>query len=131
MGTDKELWFYNCAVAIAPVTDLELFIDRLTYSLFGDINVPLIGSDSAVLKKTSPVHNVERIRIPLLLVHGRKDYNVPVEHTEIMDEALRKAGKSAKVLYLDEGDHFLSRASDRLTTLKALENFLRSTYPSP
>lgn len=124
MGAVKEPELYRCAVAIAPVTDLVLLRDRLAYFTFSDVNIPPIGTDSDVLEKTSPAHNAERIRIPLLLVHGRKDYTVPVAHTEKMDEALRKAGKHAEVLYLDEADHYLSRANDRLATLKALEKFL-------
>jgi len=126
MGAVKEPELYRCAVAIAPVTDLELLIERYNNFLFSDINVPRIGTDSAKLVKNSPVQNVERIRIPLLLVHGRKDYTVPVAQTEVMDKALRKAGKPAEVLYLEEADHYLSRGRDRLDTLKAVEKFLSS-----
>jgi dipeptidyl aminopeptidase/acylaminoacyl peptidase len=126
MGAVKEPDLYHCAVAIAPVTDLELLIERINNSIFGDANIPRIGSDSAVLEKTSPARNVDRIHIPLLLVHGRKDYTVPVAHTEKMAEALKKAGKPVEVIYLDEADHFLSHGDDRLTALKALEKFLTS-----
>jgi dipeptidyl aminopeptidase/acylaminoacyl peptidase len=126
MGAVKEPDLYHCAVAIAPVTDLELLIERINNSIFGDAHIPRIGSDSAVLEKTSPARNVDRIHIPLLLVHGRKDYTVPVAHTEKMAEALKKAGKPVEVIYLDEADHFLSHGDDRLTALKALEKFLTS-----
>ena len=121
MGAVKEPSLYRCAVAIAPVTDLPLLIERLHEFYFGDLNIPRIGTDSEVLEKTSPARNTDRIRIPLLLVHGRKDYTVPVAHTERMEEALRKAGKPVEVLYLDNADHYLSRGDDRLAALRALD----------
>ena len=126
MGAVKEPKLYRCAVAVAPVTDLELLIERLNSFYFGDLNIPRIGSDSAVLKQTSPVRNADLIQIPILLIHGRKDYTVPVAHTERMEDALKKAGKLSEVIYLKDGDHFLSHADDRLTTLKGIEKFLSS-----
>jgi dipeptidyl aminopeptidase/acylaminoacyl peptidase len=131
MGVVKEPDLYCCAIAIAPVTDLELLIENLEHFAFGDLNVPRIGTDVGVLRKTSPARNAEHIRVPLLLVHGRKDYTVSVAHTEIMVSALRKAGKKAEVLFLDEADHFLSRGDDRIATLKAMEEFLVANFPAP
>lgn len=131
MGAVKEPGLYRCAAAVAPVADLKLLVDDSWHYLFSDVNVPRIGTDTAILEKTSPAHNAERIRIPLLLVHGRKDYTVPVEHTVRMAEALQKAGKPAEVVFLDQADHFLSRGSDRLATLKALEKFLAANLAAP
>lgn len=131
IGAVREAGLYRAAAAIAPVTDLNLLIETNRDFLFSDINRPRIGSDAAILEKTSPASNVDRIRIPLLLVHGRKDYTVPVAQTERMAEALSKAGKPFELVYLDEGDHYLSRADDRLATLKALEKFLASNLAKP
>lgn len=124
MGAVKEPELYRAAAAIAPVTDLNQLIDQNWDFLFSDLNTPRIGTDKAILDKTSPARNAESIKIPLLLVHGRKDYTVPVNHTENMATALRKANKPFELVYLEEGDHYLSRSNDRLTTLKALEKFL-------
>jgi dipeptidyl aminopeptidase/acylaminoacyl peptidase len=124
MGAVKEPDLYRAAVAIAPVTDLPIFIERTKGFLFGDLNVPRIGSDQDQLIKTSPDRNADRIRMPILMVHGRRDYTVPVIQTELMEKALKNAGNPAQVLYLDEADHFLSRASDRTATLNAMEIFL-------
>ncbi len=124
MGAIKEPNLYSCAAAIAPVTDLVQHIDSMHNFLFSDLNQPRIGMDKDVLIKTSPAHNAAQIRIPILLVHGRKDYTVPVEQTELMATALTKSAKSFNVIYLPDGDHYLSHAHDRLETLSALEKFL-------
>ena len=124
MGVVKEPDLYRCAAAIAPVTDLNLLLDSNWKMLFADVNLPRIGTDPAVLERTSPARNAGRIRVPLLLVHGRSDAIVPVEQTETMVDALAKAARPYELLYLDQADHVLSRSDDRIATLKALEAFL-------
>lgn len=129
MGAVKEPALYRAAVAIAPVTDLNLLVEDWGKLLFGDVNVPRIGTDPNRLEQTSPDRQAERIRVPLLLIHGRKDFTVPVIHTERMAEALTKAGKTAEVIYLADADHYLSRGADRLAALSALEKFLAAQLP--
>lgn len=124
MGLVREPDLYRAAVAFAPVTDLGTLIYSQYSYLFGDLNIPQIGGDQDKLSALSPTKRADRIQKPVLLVHGRKDYTVPVEHTELLSEALRKAGKTSQTIYLDEGDHYLSRGEDRLRFLKALEAFL-------
>ena len=124
MGAVKEPTLYRAAIAIAPVTDLPTFVDRLYDFVFWGKSVASIGTDKALLVRTSPARNADKIMIPTLLIHGRKDYTVPVEQTEQMEKALKKADKSAQVLYLDEANHFLSRPDDRIAALKAIEKFL-------
>lgn len=127
MGLVKEPGLYRGAVAFAPVTDLRTLIDDQNQFIFGDINLPQIGTDSKQLDETSPAQQAHRITKPVLLVHGRKDYTVSAHQTELMAAALKKADKQAQTIYLEEGDHFLSRGEDRLTFLRALETFLAST----
>jgi dipeptidyl aminopeptidase/acylaminoacyl peptidase len=124
MGLAKEPGLYRAGAAFAPVTDLSTLVEDQWRYVFGDLNLPQIGGNSKQLEQTSPARLAERITAPVLLVHGRKDFTVPVLHTELMTSALKKAGKPATTLYLDEGDHYLSRGDDRLAWLKALDGFL-------
>ncbi len=124
MGVAREPTLYRCAVDIAPVTDLLTLVEDEQASLFGDLNLPQIGGYGGALEKTSPLYLAAGIQRPVLLVHGRKDYTVPVQHTEAMSRALMKAGKPAQTVLLDEADHYFTRAADRVTLLRALESFL-------
>lgn len=125
MGLIKEPVLYRAAVAFAAVTDLLTLVDDQRGYVFGDLNLPqIVKGSGATLEETSPAQQATRIIQPVLLLHGRKDYTVPVLHTELMERALKRAGKPVQAIYLDEADHYLSRAEDRLTLLKALEAFL-------
>lgn len=124
MGVAREPTLYRCAAAFAPVTDLLTFVDDQQSYVFGDLNLPQIGQYGTTLEQTSPARLVDRIVRPVLLVHGRKDYTVPVQHTEMMVRAMSKAGKSVQVVYLDDADHYLARTADRLRLLQTLQAFL-------
>jgi dienelactone hydrolase len=65
----------------------------------------------------------DRIRQPVLLVHGTLDMITPVEHTVWMEQALREAGnRQVRVELIDRMGHFCELASlgyqfDRVTGL--------------
>ncbi|HIV70696.1 MAG TPA: S9 family peptidase [Candidatus Aquabacterium excrementipullorum] len=128
MGVVKTPDLYRCAVSFAGVSDL---IDLWNYKadFFGgaeamDVQLGNAWRDRDRLRATSPALQAERIKAPILLVHGTADRTVPYEQSEDMANALRKAGKPYEFITLDEGDHYLRLNSHSLTFFKALERFL-------
>ena len=131
MGAVKEPNLYACAAAFAPVTNLSQLVARLYEFRFSDINIPMISGGQS-LDATSPDENAEKIRAPILLMHGRKDFTVPVEHTESMERALHRANKPVEAIYLDEADHYFAVSGDRKAWLSALQKFLAANLgPNP
>jgi dipeptidyl aminopeptidase/acylaminoacyl peptidase len=53
----------------------------------------------------SPDRIANRIRIPVFLSAGHEDEIAPVEHTEMMEAALRKAGVPVETLYFRNEGH--------------------------
>lgn len=124
MGVIREPDLYRCAAAFAPVADLNKFIGDRQRFAFRDFNLPRIKPVDQDIDETSPVENADKIKVPVLLMHGRKDFNVPVEHSERMERALKHAGKRVEAIYLENADHYFAAATDRLAWLTALERFL-------
>jgi len=61
-------------------------------------------ADAALLHELSPLHQVDHIAAPLLVVHGGNDTNVPLVEAEQIVEALRERGASPGfLLFPDEG----------------------------
>ena len=119
------------AVSMAGVTDLSRRLDRAQRSRLADLNLPRYDSDPAAVEANSPLLHADRIRIPVLLAHGRRDFTVPVEDTERMEDALKAAGKRVQAIYFDDDDHYLFREEDRIAYLKALAQFLAENLSSP
>jgi dipeptidyl aminopeptidase/acylaminoacyl peptidase len=121
---------YACAASINGVSDLPQLIDSqrrrggnesgaLAYWL-DHIGSP---SDPKVASK-SPARSASTFRAPVLLMHGREDAIVPLQQSQLMAEALGKAGKPATFVVLDGEDHWLSRSTTRIQVLHSLEDFL-------
>ncbi|HET6259368.1 MAG TPA: prolyl oligopeptidase family serine peptidase, partial [Pseudonocardia sp.] len=53
----------------------------------------------------SPIHRVDRITAPLLVVHGLHDTNVPIAEAQQMVDALRERGASPGFLLFDDEGH--------------------------
>ena len=127
MGVVKEPTLYACAAAFAPVSDIDDFLHRIRQFAFKDINLPRVVNDKSDTDAISPSENAAKIRVPVLLMHGNKDFTVPVEQSQVMERALKRAGKQVEAIYLDGADHYFSQGSDRVAWLTALEMLLGST----
>jgi dipeptidyl aminopeptidase/acylaminoacyl peptidase len=68
----------RCAVSFAGVTDLEQLKIHARFFELGELSVARIQSGPA-LKENSPIRQVEKIGVPLLIVHGDADRSVRID----------------------------------------------------
>ncbi len=114
---------YRCAVSIGGIVDPEM--QRQILMATGNTEARKeIGTDREKLERDSPLKNAQKINIPVLLVHGTKDWQVQVDHTDAMSDALEKYKKPHKAVLIKNANHDLERRSDRLTLLREVEDFL-------
>lgn len=67
-----------------------------------------------MLRRLSPIHKIDRVTAPTLVLHGANDTNVPVSEAEQVVESLRKRDVPVEyVLFPDEG-HGFRRAHNRI-----------------
>ena len=66
---------------------------------------------------------------PILLLHGKDDTVVPIEQSETMESALRRAGKPVEFVKMNNEDHWLSREETRVDMLKAAVAFVEKHNP--
>ncbi|WP_444884171.1 alpha/beta hydrolase family protein [Microbulbifer sp. PSTR4-B] len=107
---------YKCAAGYVGVYDLEMMYKK------GDIKrrdrglaylKRELSKDKNFLRENSPIHNTDKLNIPLFIIHGEKDERVPVEHAEELLEKLEKEGKPAKSLIVaNEGHGFYNEKNN-------------------
>lgn len=102
--------------------DTEPWIAAAAVSKYGD---PV--HDAALLAELSPLHRVEEIRVPLLVVHGELDTNVPLGEARQLVERLHQLGHPVEYLELDGEGHEYRRADSRTMLLATLTDFLGRT----
>jgi len=69
-------------------------------------------SDVEFLRSISPIHRADRIRTPLLVVHGANDPRVPVDEARQIIRAIKsQGGQVDSLIFLDEGHGAAKRAN--------------------
>ena len=124
IGAARNPGLYRCVAAIAPVTDMARLMRDRDHSEFGDVNHSRVLGNMESAGVPSPVNLAADITAPVLLIHGLRDFTVPVTHSQVMAESLIQAGRKPSVVYLKDTDHFFSNADGRRQVLAALEAFL-------
>ena len=61
----------------------------------------------------TPLYQLERLKAPVLIIHGLKDENVSPEHAFRLEERLRQVEHPAETWYFDEYDHYFPPAVNR------------------
>lgn len=129
-GAAFEPDLYQCAAGHVGVYDLNELRES------GDIPERksgvrylnrVIGNDKEDLSSRSPTDFAANIKIPILLTAGLDDQRAPPIQTELMEKALKGAGKQkVTVLYQPrEGHGFVSEAAE-INRLEQLGNFFLS-----
>ncbi|SHH32505.1 Dipeptidyl aminopeptidase/acylaminoacyl peptidase [Jatrophihabitans endophyticus] len=86
-----------------------------------------ILDDAAAVWERSPLASVDRIRTPLLLVHGEDDHRCPIEQSEQLFVALRRLGRDCAFLRIPGESHSLpsaGRPDRRVRRLAAIVGWL-------
>jgi dipeptidyl aminopeptidase/acylaminoacyl peptidase len=76
-----------------------------------------------LLDKLSPIYKIDRIKAPLIVLHGANDTNVPVIEAEQTVAALKKRGLPVEyILFPDEG-HGWRKMTNRIASTVAITKF--------
>jgi acetyl esterase/lipase len=81
----------------------------------------LVGNshDPELLDAASPLGYVTPGAPPFLLIHGDSDGLVPLRQSELLADALAKAGAQQELITVDGGDHCFFFAEDQLDGILA------------
>jgi dipeptidyl aminopeptidase/acylaminoacyl peptidase len=78
----------------------------------------------AFFEKISPIHHVDRIRCPMMVIHGANDPRVPIGEAEQIVAALKKRGVPVEYLRYEDEGHGLAKLKNRLDAYPKMVAFL-------
>jgi dienelactone hydrolase len=129
-GVIKDPDVYRCSISIAGVSSLRRevndFGSALKAGLYRDQWQAMTPDFAAV----SPINAIDRIKVPMLLIHGKKDVTVDHDQSSRMYAAMKGKGKVVDFVSLPEADHYFTRQADRVTLLASMEAFLAKHNPA-
>jgi dipeptidyl aminopeptidase/acylaminoacyl peptidase len=125
MGAAREPDLYACAAGYVGVYDLDLMVrqDKRDSRFMSNFTSQWIG-EAGSLSAVSPTRLADRIKAPVFLAAGGEDRVAPVEHTELMESALRKAGVPVESLVYKNEGHGFYKEEHRAEYYRRLLGFL-------
>jgi len=134
-GITLQAGIYNCAASLAGISDIKSFIDY-EKKLGGNRteNYPVMYwqrylGDEKAWDDISPIKHIDKITVPLLLLHGDIDTIVLFEQSQKMHDAMKWAGKSVELITLNHEIHALSSSKTNMQTVKSVVEFMLKHNP--
>jgi dipeptidyl aminopeptidase/acylaminoacyl peptidase len=134
MGAIRTPELYRCAVSWAGVTDVPAMMQhdksQLLPERYRRWRNRVRGKGDANLKDVSPVRRAREVGIPVLLMHGTEDDNVPFRQATEFVKAMNKANKPIEFIQFEGTEHVLQKSDDRIRFLREVESFLARHNPA-
>lgn len=118
---------FAAGVAICGMSDLQSFYERTepwiaaaAVSKYGDPE-----TDADLLASLSPIHRIDRLSAPLMVVHGAHDTNVPVSESQQIVDAVRSRGGVAEFLLFDDEGHEIVTQENQARLAAAMVTWFR------
>ena len=115
---------YQCVVAGAAVADNNQQVNHYRYEARG---VQKLEQLSMWDDSISPIEEVGKVNVPMLLFHGDVDQRVDVKHSRKYVQALENHEKNFEYIELEGADHFSNTLSydHKLTVYGSLIRYLQ------
>ena len=135
-GVTLQQGLYRCAVSMAGLSDLvQRRNDAARATNSDELTLRVLAlefGDGRDLREVSPIRFVDKVSVPILLIHGKDDTVVEYSQSSRMADALRAAGKQVQFVTLPNGDHWLLNSETRSAMLQASMDFVtRYNPPDP
>ena len=119
-----DLW--AAAVDTVGIANFESFLQR-TSGYRRKLREREYGSlerDLEFLRSVSPLHKVDRIRAPLMVIQGKNDPRVPYTEAEQIVKALRDRNAPVDYMLFEDEGHGIVKLSNRLIVYPKVADFL-------
>lgn len=122
---------YAAAVAMAAPSNLVSTYESIPPHQQANLGIrrermgdPETDEGRAQLEAQSPLNFADRIRTPLLLIHGARDPRIPQREADRMVVALRERRVPVQYLVAPDEGHGFRRAANQMAMYAAIEAFL-------
>lgn len=126
VGVTKTPELYACGATLAGVSDLDDLLSDVAFYLnafYLDERLGRRGPDAERLRATSPITNIEAVRVPILIAHGVEDRVVRVAQSTSLADALEGAEKPHHLMLFQGQPHGFIDEDQRIRYYRNLEAF--------
>lgn len=120
---------FRCGVSIVGVSNWITALEGASPALkasdrleYGDIDDP---EDREFFRELSPITHVDRIRAPLMVMHGANDPRDPVAESDQLVAAIRARGGQVEYLRFPDEGHGIRKRANRIIAYRRIARFLQ------
>jgi dipeptidyl aminopeptidase/acylaminoacyl peptidase len=115
---------FRCAIAHAAVTNLGgMYATDMTYG-FSRSRGAEIWEDPARVDRWSPSAHASGYNTPTLVIHGERDYRVPVTQGLELYGVLKSKGVPARLVYFPDENHWILKPQNSLVWYQEVHDWL-------
>jgi len=127
---------YVCGVDYVGVSNIFTWIEAFPpyWKPYLEMVYEMVGhpeNDKELLTSVSPVFNVDKIKVPLLVVQGANDPRVKKAESDQMVAALKERGIEVPYMVKDNEGHGFRNEENRFEFYGAMESFLAKHLGAP
>ncbi len=135
----EEPTLYRCAVSVCGVFDWAEHVKSKRNTarsrpgeypvLLGRLGDPRKNQEA--YDAISPLAHLDRLRVPMLIAHGKEDSIASVKQSRLLAKELKRRELPHQTFYRSLAGHGFYAAKDRLAFYRTLENFLAENLAPP
>lgn len=119
-----DIW--SAAVDIVGISHFKTFLEntgpwrrRLREQEYGSLK-----EDSDFFEEIAPLNHTEKIKVPLLVFHGRNDTRVPVSEAEQLTRDLKEQGKEVELIVFEDEGHQTEKIENHILMNSRIVGFM-------
>lgn len=127
MSVIREPDLYRCAINFVGMSDLALMYkegDTTESDVGVDTLEDYIGRSDEVLKGQSAIHNLDKLKVPVFIIHGAEDRRVPLVQAEVLKKAFDERGHPYEWLVKEKEGHGFYNAENEKERWERMLAFL-------
>jgi dipeptidyl aminopeptidase/acylaminoacyl peptidase len=119
-----DIW--AAGVDIVGIANLVTFLENTGAwrRKLREIEYGSLENDRDFLKEISPIHKVDQLRAPLLVIHGANDPRVPISEAEQIVASLRDRNRTVDYLRFEDEGHGIAKLVNKIVAYEAIATFL-------
>jgi dipeptidyl aminopeptidase/acylaminoacyl peptidase len=122
--TYPDLW--AAGVDIVGISNFVTFLENTSEyrRAHREAEYGSLAHDRAFLESISPSNHLEKVRAPLMVIHGANDPRVPLSETLQLVKKLEARGVPVETMVFDDEGHGLIKLKNKLAAYPAVVEFL-------
>lgn len=119
-----DIW--SAAIDIVGISSFRTFLEKTSSwrRKLREAEYGSIENDGEFFDQIDPIHHVDKITCPLMVLHGANDPRVPIEETEQIVDELRTRNHPVTYIRFEDEGHFFVKLKNNITAYTGVAEFL-------